>query len=228
MENGDPKTNTFNSEGKILQIQYAIENVNKAGTIVGITCLDGIVLFGINKGIKQKNRQKIYKLDDSIYCSVCGLVSDAQQIINYGRIKAQEYFEYYDKKITPGVLGRRVGRLFQKFTQSGGLRPFGISLLFCGIKNNDLCLYSTDPSGTTNQWIAKSFGEFSESINANLKEEFGAALYNSEETISKLFAIIKKNVEITDKNLETFELLKLGRDDVKFYNMGEMKTYLAA
>lgn len=86
-------SNTFSEEGRLLQTEYAIKNVAKGGTIIGLVCTDGIILLGINKTELVDENEKIYKINPNVYISVCGLFGDAMLLKKYGQIKAQEFLE---------------------------------------------------------------------------------------------------------------------------------------
>ncbi|KAG0434764.1 putative proteasome subunit alpha type-3 [Dictyocoela muelleri] len=210
-----PKTNTFNSEGRILQTEYAIKNVSKGGTMVALLCTDGILLFGISSS------EKIYKIDSHIYALTCGLFSDSLQLINYARIKSQEYFEKYEQKIKTKALCRKIGQLKQRFTQINS-RPFAVAILYAGY-DDKYVLYSTDPSGTVTSWKAKCYGENQDKIYTSLKNEFNEC--SLQEATFLLFEILKKNVEIVDDNFDKYEVLWFKKDGSRFLTSNEIKTY---
>jgi 20S proteasome subunit alpha 3 len=42
----DGRTTTFSPEGRLFQVEYAMEAINNAGSAVGILAKDGIVIAG--------------------------------------------------------------------------------------------------------------------------------------------------------------------------------------
>ena len=40
----DSKTTTFSPDGRLQQIEYAVEAINKTGSSIGIVTLEGVVL----------------------------------------------------------------------------------------------------------------------------------------------------------------------------------------
>ena len=178
MNENEVKTNTFTDDGRLLQTEYAIKNVSTAGTIMGMVCRDGVVLIGVNS-VKSETTEKIYKLDERTYCAVAGLFGDANRIIKYARRKSILLSNEIDQSIKTKILCKYIGYEKQLYTKYGGTRPFGVSFLYAGYDDGKYVLYSTDPSGTVNQWVAWSIGCDEQSINSALINE---SLPNSNET----------------------------------------------
>lgn len=216
MDDISAKTNIFSSEGRIIQTEYAIKNVSKGGTMVGLLCKDGILLFGISSS------EKIYKIDSHIYAATCGLFSDSLQLVAYARIKSQDYFEIYEQKIKTKALARRIGKLKQRFTQINS-RPFAVAMLYAGY-DGKYVLYSTDPSGTVTSWKAKCYGENQDKIYTALKNEFNAC--SLQEATFLLFEILKKNVEIADDDFEKYSVFWFQKEGSRFLTQDEIKGYL--
>ncbi|CAI5952540.1 unnamed protein product [Closterium sp. NIES-65] len=56
-------------------------------------------------------------------------------------------------------LVRETAAVMQEFTQSGGVRPFGVSLLMAGYDSQGPHLYQVDPSGSYFAWKASAIGK---------------------------------------------------------------------
>ena len=52
------------------------------------------------------------------------------------RKAAQAYYRVYREQIPVAQLVRELASVMQEFTQQGGVRPFGISLLLAGVDHN--------------------------------------------------------------------------------------------
>ena len=74
---------------------------------------------------------------------------------------AQEYMLEKGEDIPTAQLVSRLAMVMQEFTQSGGVRPFGVSLLIAGWDQNENkpVLFQCDPSGAYFAWKATAMGK---------------------------------------------------------------------
>jgi len=62
-------------------------------------------------------------------------------------------------RITPFMLSKAVADLFQEYTQSGGVRPFGIGMIVAGYdEGQGAQIYQVEASGTFYCWKATALG----------------------------------------------------------------------
>lgn len=174
----DSRTTIFSPEGRLYQVEYALEAINHAGTAIGIMADDGIVLVAerkiTSKLLEQDtSAEKMYKLNDNTICSVAGMTADAGILINYVRESSQEYLKIYNKEPPIENIVKKVCNLKQGYTQYGGLRPFGVSFLFAGYDDRyGFQLYTSNPSGNYSGWKATSIGANNSSAQTILKQEY--------------------------------------------------------
>ena len=173
-------TNTvFSPDGRLFQVEYAMEVVNRGGTVVGIQSTEGIVL-GSEENIEPledaSNSWKIFKIDDHIAVAIVGLSSDARVLIEQARIDAQSNKLTYDEPINVAVATERVCDTQQTYTQHGGGRPFGVAMIFGGVDKDGSHLLVTHPSGTYRGYKATALGAGQETVLAMLKEQYKETL----------------------------------------------------
>ncbi|AJS02889.1 BMC_2a_G0023180.mRNA.1.CDS.1 [Saccharomyces cerevisiae] len=160
----DSRTTIFSPEGRLYQVEYALESISHAGTAIGIMASDGIVLAAERKVTstlleQDTSTEKLYKLNDKIAVAVAGLTADAEILINTARIHAQNYLKTYNEDIPVEILVRRLSDIKQGYTQHGGLRPFGVSFIYAGYDDRyGYQLYTSNPSGNYTGWKAISVG----------------------------------------------------------------------
>merc|ERR1711941_201829 len=65
----------------------------------------------------------------------------------------------YREPIPVSQIVREEATVMQEFTQSGGVRPFGISLMIAGYADAGPQLFQVDPSGAYFGWKASAIGK---------------------------------------------------------------------
>ncbi|GKY99250.1 hypothetical protein MPSEU_000880300 [Mayamaea pseudoterrestris] len=174
----DASTTTFSPEGRLHQVEYAIEAINNAGTCVGILAKDGIVMASerrITSGLlaPAKTSEKTYFLAKHAACNVAGLTADANILIDQARLRAGRYQYQYQEPIPMEQLVEYVCNYKQYFTQRGGLRPFGVAFLFAGYDEHyGFQLYQSDPSGNYSGWKATVIGANNQAGKTILKSDY--------------------------------------------------------
>lgn len=164
----------FSPEGRMYQVEYARKAVEKATTSVGVVFSGGVVLAAtrsIQKLLVPDSIEKISKIDNHIGSASCGILADCRVLIDYARVRCQVNRITYGEPIEIGALVRDISDRKQRFTQLGGIRPFGVSLLIAGMNANGH-LYETDPSGTIRQWRAHAVGRGAKEARKVLIDEY--------------------------------------------------------
>jgi len=213
----DSRTTIFSPEGRLHQVEYAMEAIVNAGTCLGILAKDGILLAAekriTNKMLdKVSYSEKIYKLNNDIVCSVAGITADANVLVMKLRDYAQRYELNYHEPMPLEDLVRDLCDIKQAYTQFGGKRPFGVSILYMGWdKHWGYQLYHSDPSGNYSGWRAKCIGKNYSAAESILKVEFGK---NKEPTLDEA---LKVAVKVFNKTLDTNKLTPERVEITKLY-----------
>jgi 20S proteasome subunit alpha 2 len=115
----------------------------------------------------------------------------------------QEYYLQYVDKVPMTQLVREVGSVMQEFTQQGGVRPFGVSLLMAGFDDEGPHLYQVDPSGSYFAWKASAIGKQSISAKDFLEKRYHAEM-ELEDAIHTAILTLKEGFEgaMTEHNIE--------------------------
>merc|ERR1711946_64437 len=100
----DTRTTIFSPEGRLYQVEYAMEAIGHAGTCLGILASDGIVLAAERRSTNKLLdevffSEKIYQLNEDMVCSVAGITSDANVLTNELRLISQRYLLQYEESI---------------------------------------------------------------------------------------------------------------------------------
>ncbi|KAI8987903.1 proteasome subunit alpha type-4 [Mycotypha africana] len=219
----DSRTTIFSPEGRLYQVEYAMEAISLAGITIGILAKDGVVIAAEKKVTsklleKSVTAEKIYKLNDNIICGVAGITSDANILINWVRASAQRYLFSYNEEIPVEQLVQGVCDLKQGYTQYGGLRPFGVSFIFAGYDEHyGFQLYHSDPSGNYGGWKATCIGNNNATAQSILKQDYkdGMTLEEAKALVIKALSKTMDSTTLTSEKLE-FATIRLVDGKVKY------------
>lgn len=199
----------FSPEGRIYQVEYASQAVKLGKTTVGIVFKNGVVLAAYSP---KSNLQlyskfgKVSKIDKHIGAVACGHRGDSRILIDYLRIQAQINKLTYGEPIDVFVLAKKLADRMQLYTQVGGVRPYGVSILLGGV-NKESTLYEITPSGTLSKWKAKSLGRGEKEAQHYLEKKYQDNL-NEEEGKKLAIATIEYSEKKFGKfNKEAIEML---------------------
>jgi proteasome alpha subunit len=190
----DRAITVFSPDGRLFQVEYAMELVNRGATIIGIQCAEGVVL-GSEENIEPLEEAecswKIFKVDEHVGAAIVGLSSDARILIDQARIYAQSNKLTYDEPMDVEVVTKRICDIQQMYTQHAGVRPFGVSIIFGGVDKTGSHVFGTHPSGTYRGYKATALGAGRETVLAVLKEEYRENLSLEENTKLTVKCLIK-------------------------------------
>jgi len=214
----DSRTTIFSPEGRLYQVEYAMEAISHAGTCLGILSTDGILLAAEKRNTNKLldsalYSEKIYRLNDDIVCSVAGITSDANVLTNELRLIAQRYELNYGEPIPVEQLVSHLCDIKQAYTQYGGKRPFGVSILYMGWdKHYGFQLYQSDPSGNYGGWKATCIGNNFNAAVSMLKTELtdnkNIDIAKAKELAVK---VLSKTLDTNKLNSERMEMATLRR-----------------
>lgn len=214
----DYGVNTFSPEGRLFQVEYAIEAIKLGTTAVGIQTSEGVVL-AVEKRITSKllvptSIKKLERLDAHIGCAMSGLVADARTLVDHARVESQSHWFTYDERIGVEACVQSICDLALNFGEAKMSRPFGVALLIAGVDENGPALYHADPAGVHTRYQAKAIGAGSEGAQTALKEHFKENLTLAE--AQKIALQILKQVMEEKIDQQNVELAVVRKSDAKF------------
>jgi len=217
----DRGPNTFSPEGRLFQVEYAIEAIKLGSTAIGIQTSEGVIL-AVEKRItsplmEATSIEKIVEIDSHIACAFSGLTADSKTLIDRARVESQNHWFTYDEKMQVESVAQAVSNLAIAFGDSDGdeigmmSRPFGVAILYAGIDENGPQLFHMDPSGTYLQFDAKAIGSGSEGAQQSLQEQYHKSITLKEAT-KTAFTILKQVMEekLNETNVEAARVTKEG------------------
>ena len=190
----------YSPDGRIYQVEYAIETVKRGTIAIGILSKEGVILAVEEKPrpLQTKNiTQKIFQVDYHIGVAAAGYIPDARVQVDSARFFSQGNRMTYDESVEVATVAKHLADQAHQFTQYGGVRPNGVSMIIAGIDQKGESIYVTDPSGTYVQFSAIAIGAGSDDVNAFLEEHYKEDL-SLEDAASLAIAAINLKAEAKD------------------------------
>lgn len=220
---------TFSPSGKLVQIEYALHAVSQGKTSLGIKARNGVVIATEKKLgsalVDEGSLKKVHSLSENVGVTYSGMGPDYRVLLKKGRKAAQKYKQTYGDDVPVSQLVREVAAVMQEFTQSGGVRPFGVSLLAAGFDEDGPQLYQIDPSGSYWAWKASAIGKRQVSAKSFLEKRYSEEM-ELEDAIHTAILTLKEGFEgaINENNIE---IGIVGEDkQFKLLTPAEVKDYL--
>lgn len=199
---------TFSPSGKLVQIEYALHAVASGNTSLGIKATNGVVVATEKKMpsvlVDETSLHKVQPIVKNAGMVYSGMGPDSRVLMTKGRKIAQKYFLTYHENIPTQQLVRQLARVMQEYTQRGGVRPFGVSLLVAGMDDDGApALYQVDPSGSYFSWKAAAIGKNMVNAKTFLEKRYNEEL-ELEDAIHTAILTLKEGFEgqMTENNIE--------------------------
>lgn len=166
----------YSPDGRIYQVEYAHEAVSQGAPSVGVKTDEGVVL-AVRRRLRSpllvgESVEKLHKVDDHVGIATTGHVADGRKLVEFARQRAQINRLRYDEPITVEGLTKALTDQIQQFTQTGGTRPFGVSLLVAGVDDDTPALFEADPSGNPVSWKARAVGDGGTDAQEFIEDEY--------------------------------------------------------
>jgi proteasome alpha subunit len=203
----DRALTVFSPEGRLYQVEYALEAVRRGTLIVGIKTKTDVCLAAQIKLasplMEAESIDKLFKIDDHIGCAISGLHADSRILINYSRVQSQSYRLTYDEPVKLRMLVKTIADIKQMYTQHGGIRPFGCSLFFIAVDSDGPQIFTTSPSGIYRSFKAYALGAGEANAREFIEKEYDPAMSLKEIQLLAMRAI-KESIdeEITPDNVK--------------------------
>jgi len=212
----DRAATMFAPDGHILQVEYAEKTIRLGSASIGIVCKDCVVIVADRRQkdvlLVEESANRINEIDEHIIVVFAGITSDARVLIEKARMLAQQHRVTFDSAPSTESIVRDIADVKQQFTQYGGARPFGVSMMFAGV-NGDVVLYTTDITGNYLKYKANAIGENDEKLRKLLREKYREDM-TSDEGIRMALEIFRE-VQGEEFNIERFDAGILSEVDGK-------------
>ncbi|KAJ3342731.1 Proteasome subunit alpha 1 [Gonapodya sp. JEL0774] len=172
----DSDITTWSPQGRLFQIEYAMEAVKQGSAAVGLRSNTHAVLLALKRssGELASYQKKLVKIDDHMGVAIAGLTSDARVLTTFMRTESMRSRMLYDRPLPIHRIVTAIGDKAQVNTQRYGGRPYGVGLLVVGVDDAGPHLYECSPSGNFYDYVAMAIGARSQSARTYLEKHYAA------------------------------------------------------
>ena len=226
----DRALTVFSPEGRLFQVEYALEAVRRGTLAVAVKSAEDVCLAAQIKVastlMDADSIDKIFQIDEHIGVAISGLHADARALINHARVQAQSFRLTYDEPVRLSMLTKAIADLKQQYTQFGGVRPWGCALFFIGIDASGTQIYTTSPSGIYRSFKAYAIGTGEASAREYLTEHYKEDM-PFEELINMALNSLKESID-EDATKENVRLAYIKGETKQFHmcNKQEVEEFL--
>ena len=215
----DRAITVFSPDGRLYQVEYAIETVKRGTVALGIKTSDGIIFAADERPRKLQiveEPQKLFKIDQHIGVAAAGYIPDARNQVDDARFFSQSSKLVYDENVNVEIVAKHIADQCQHYTQYAGARPIGVALIIGGIDQNGVSLFLTDPSGTYVPYNAVAIGADSDKVTEFLIKHYKHGLSLEE---SKMLAVAAISMQTQDNKSSDYITLSEIKSDTKKFNI---------
>jgi len=194
----DRAITVFSPDGRLFQVEYAKEAVKRGATAIGMVFEGGVLLVAYknanSKLLVPESMKKVFEIDKHIAATASGLIADARRLVELARMEAQRHKLAYSEPASVEAITKELCDLMQVYTQYGGIRPFGVSLLVAGVDDKPR-LYEAEPSGALTGYLADAVGSGKKEVEEFFEKEYKPGM-NQEEAIALAMKALKKSADL--------------------------------
>ncbi len=199
----------YSPDGRIYQVEYAIETVKRGTLAIGIKTNQGVVMAVEEKprALQTSNiTQKIFQVDTHIGVAAAGYIPDARVQVDNARFFSQGNKMTYDEPVEVETVAKHLADQCHQYTQYSGVRPFGVALIIAGVDQKGESVYVTDPSGTYVPYAAVAIGAGSEEVS-----DFLEKTYKQDMSLDDAAALAVAAINLKAEKKEGVQHIKMAR-----------------
>lgn len=168
---------SFSPQGRLFQLEYAMEAVKQGSPCAGLKSKTHAVLVAFKRSADElaSYQEKLFKIDNHMAIAISGLTADARFLCKHMRTECLNYNFVYGGTLQTGRLVNQVADMHQRCTQDATYkrgRPFGVGLLVIGYDKTGPHVYQTCPSANYYEYKSQAIGARSQSAKTYLERHF--------------------------------------------------------
>jgi len=153
----------YTPEGRLLQVEMALQAVSRGSTTLGLKTKSFAVVSSQVKPTRSllEPAEKVFVIDEHVGATGSGYIGDVNTLVDEVRVAAQRHRLVYDTPIDVGTLSRGLSQYLHSFTMYT-VRPFGASIILAGADDLGIQLVQVDPSGTPFRGSGFAIGQYAD------------------------------------------------------------------
>lgn len=203
----DNDVTVWSPQGRLHQVEYAMEAVKQGSATVGVKNKSHAVLVALKRATSElsAHQKKIIPIDDHCGMSIAGLTADARMLSRFMRTECLQNRYSHNSALPINRLVSVLGNKMQVCTQRYDRRPYGVGLLVAGYDEMGTHIYQTCPSANYFDCKAMAIGARSQSARTYLEKHLKSFSDCSLEELIKhaLLALrdtLPNEVDLTTRN----------------------------
>ncbi|KAJ8599262.1 hypothetical protein CTAYLR_006230 [Chrysophaeum taylorii] len=175
----DTDVTVWSPQGRLLQVEYAMEAVKQGSACLGIVGAKHVVLAALKRQPNELSsyQKKLLEIDEHMVVAIAGLNADARSLAKYMRTECLNHKYVFGAPLQAARLVVDVADKYQRCTQMYVRRPYGVGLLVAAYDATGPHLYETCPSGNFNEYVAMAIGSRAQSAKTYLEKHFETFKY---------------------------------------------------
>ncbi|XP_006616169.1 proteasome subunit alpha type-1-like [Apis dorsata] len=228
----DSDVTIWSPQGRLHQVEYAMEAVKLGSATVGLKNKTHAVLIALKRASSElsAHQKKIFPIDKHMGISISGLTADARMLSRYMRTECLNYKYSHDDLLPVSRLLASLGNKLQTCTQRYDKRPYGVGLLIAGYDDQGPHIYQTCPSSNYFDCKAMAIGARSQSARTYLEKHLNELLSCDLDELIKhgLCALRDTLPNEVDLSVKNVSIAIVGKGtDFKIFNEDEISVYLS-
>ena len=208
----------FSPEGKLYQVEYALNSVKKSGITTVALRGQNVVVFVSQRKVRDPlivstSVTSLYAINKRIGVCAIGRNPDCASAMTQARHDATDYWYYHGSTCPCPIIAQRTADHMQVTTQNAGKRIPGVSMIFASVEQGDGGLfvphiYKVDPSGYCLAYDATAMGEYELEATRFLEKSIKKNDFRTETDLKKL-------IHVALSCLESVSRQKFKKEDVE-------------
>ncbi|OTF80290.1 proteasome subunit alpha type-1-like protein [Euroglyphus maynei] len=168
----DNDVTTWSPQGRLHQVEYAMEAVKQGSTAIGLKNHEFAVLVALKRTSHELSsyQKKLIQVDDHIGVAIAGLTADGRILTRYMRNECLNERFTHEQPLLLNRLMTDMGLKMQTCTQRYDRRPYGVGLIVAGYDGTGPHIYQTCPSANYFDCKSMAIGSRSQSARTYLEK----------------------------------------------------------